>query len=436
MPTTQQLRDQLSSGSLDARAFTSQCLDIIKAREPDIQAWEWLDEQVANQAAQEADDQRQSGSSCGALHGLPIGVKDIIDTAGIPTANGCALDAGRTPTEDAWVVERMKAEGAIMLGKTVTTELAYLSPSKTRNPHDLSRTPGGSSSGSAAAVAAGMVPLAIGTQTGGSVIRPASYCGVVGFKPSFGAIPRCGVLNQSPSLDTLGVFSRDVEGAALLAEALFGFDSRDPATTQRSFPDLLKTALSAPPHAPRLAVVMTPYISLAEKEVPEALRAFAKGLGEHCFDAELPAAFEHVPEIRARINLAEMARNFSHYEKTDRGKLSLEMQESLDAGHQILAPDYLEALDWPATLNTALEPLFERCDAILTPAATGPALAGLKSTGDSVFNGLWTLCGNPAITLPLLTSSIGLPMGVQLVGKRGDDAQLLRTARWLTEQLR
>ena len=187
------MRDQLASGKISALELVERCISRIEAREAEVRAWTWIDFERARAEARSLDAHRDAGGALGSLHGLPVGLKDVIDTAGIPTENGCALDKGRVPERDAFLVERLREAGAIVMGKTVTTELAYFTPGKTRNPHDLDHTPGGSSSGSAAAVADGLVPLAVGTQTGGSVVRPASFCGVTGFKPTFGAIPRRGV---------------------------------------------------------------------------------------------------------------------------------------------------------------------------------------------------------------------------------------------------
>lgn len=241
------LRDRIASGDLSALEVTEACLARIAARDDVVRAWVWIDADHARAQARRLDGLRASGAPLGRLHGLPVGLKDVIDTAGLPTENGCPFDAGRVPEKDATIVTRLKAEGAVIMGKTVTTELAYMQPRQTTNPHNPAHTPGGSSSGSAAAVANGHVPLAVGTQTGGSVIRPASFCGVTGFKPSFGALPRTGVLMQSHTLDTLGVFAKDIEGAALLAEALFGQDAGDPDSAPVPAPRLLETARAAPP---------------------------------------------------------------------------------------------------------------------------------------------------------------------------------------------
>ena len=428
------LRERMASGALSAVDLAQACLAQIAARESEVQAWAWLESDHVLEQARALDAHRQTGRPIGPLHGLPVGLKDIIDTRRIPTENGTQLDAGRVPQADAFVVERLRAAGAIIMGKTVTTELAFLHPSRTRNPHAPDHTPGGSSSGSAAAVAAGMVPLAIGTQTGGSVIRPAAYCGVVGYKPTFGAIPRSGILTQSPSLDTVGVFARSVGDAALLAEALFGHSPADRASQPMPPPRLLKTAASDPPVRPMFAFVRPPGWEGADEQTVLAARELTDALGEYCFEAPLPKLFAEAPSIRERINSAEVAKTYAHYERRGRGQLSDTLMAAMDAGRATSAPDYIAALDWPEVLNAGLEEIFQRCDAILTPATPGPAPAGLGSTGSSIFNGLWTLCGTPAVTLPLLENENGLPMGVQLVGRRGEDARLLRTARWLAAE--
>lgn len=428
------LRDRLASGSLRAVELVEACLHRIAATEPQVQAWAWLDGDHALEQAKRLDAWRVSGRSLGPLHGLPVGLKDIIDTKGIPTENGTPIDAGRVPSEDAWIVARLKAAGAIILGKTVTTECAFMHPGKTRNPVNPAHTPGGSSQGSAAAVAAGMVPLAIGTQTGGSIIRPAAYCGVVGLKPSFGLIPRTGILPQSPFLDTVGVFARSVEDCALLAEVLAGHDPADPATDAVPMPRMLSVAQSKAPVTPMFAFLRPPGWEDADDQMKDALEELAEVLGEQCFEVPL-GGFDEVAAIRQRINFAEMAKCYYGLERRGRDQMSDVLKSAMDEGKAVLARDYLAALDWRRLTNAALDEVFERCDAILCPAAPGPAPEGLESTGTAIFNGLWTLAGVPALTLPVFTAENGLPMGVQLVGRQGDDARLLRTARWLATHL-
>lgn len=428
------LRDRLASGAVSAVALVEACIARIEAREAEVQAWAWFDPRFALDQARALDAHRTSGRAIGPLHGLPVGLKDIIDTTRMPTGNGCAFDEGRTPLRDSFVAERLKAAGAIIMGKTVTTELAFMHPGKTRNPHNIEHTPGGSSSGSAAAVADGMIPLAVGTQTGGSVIRPAAFCGVTGYKPTFGAIPRRGVLMQSPSLDTLGVFASDPTGAAILAEVLFGHDDTDPATRPGPHPRLSETAASEPPLKPVFAFVRPPgWDDVADQETRDAFAELAEALGEQVFDVDLPNIFQGAAAERQRINYAEMSRYYYRYWRDAKEVLGPPTIAAIEEGNAIPARDYLAALDWKPVLNAALDEIFKRCDAILCPAAPGPAPAGLGSTGNSIFNGLWTFCGTPAVTVPILTSGNGLPMGVQLVGPAGNDARLLRSARWLFE---
>ncbi|MSU90147.1 amidase [Rhodobacteraceae bacterium 2CG4] len=425
---TPALRDRLARGELTAADLAERCLDAIAAQEQRVQAWAWIDPGHVRAQARAADRHRADGKPLGALHGLPVGLKDVIDTAGIPTGNGTPLDAGRVPERDAWITARLKAEGAIVMGKTVTTELAFLHPGKTRNPANPAHTPGGSSSGSAAAVAAGMVPLAVGTQTGGSMVRPAAFCGVTGFKPSFGAIPRTGVLEQSPMLDTLGTFGRTPACAALLAEALFGHDPGDRFTAPRPHPRLLAAA-QTPGAMPRLAFVRPPRWADADPDNRAAVEALAQRLG--AAEIALPVDFEQAARIRARINNAEMAACFRRYTERDPAQLSGMMRAAIAEGDAVAAPDYIAALGWRDRLHAAAAPIWDAYDAILTPATLGAAPQGLGSTGDSIFNGLWTLTGSPAITIPVLTAANGLPLGAQLVGRRGEDARLLATAQRL-----
>ncbi|AUH32961.1 amidase [Paracoccus tegillarcae] len=430
-----ELRDRMAAGAVSVVDVVTAHLKRIAETEPTLQAWAWVDGEYVLAQARALDARRKSGAAIGPLHGLPVGIKDVIDVAGVPGENGTAIDKGRVPDKDAALVTRLRAAGAVIMGKTVTTEMAYMNPSKSRNPHDPSRTPGGSSAGSAVAVAAGMVPLAVGTQTGGSVIRPASFCGIVGFKPSFGQIGRTGILPQSPFLDTVGVFARTVEDAALLAEVLAGHDPDDAATDPMPAPRLLQIAIARPPVKPQFAMADLP----APPEVPQQMRAaldeVAALLGDRCERFALPGMFGEAVAIRTRINKAEMAKFFYGYEKRGRELMSPILTEAMDEGKAIPARDYLSALDWREVLNAGLDRLFDRCDAILCAASVGPAPAGLDSTGDPTFNGIWTLCGTPAVTLPLFSDENGLPMGLQLIGRVGDDARLLRSANWLMQHV-
>jgi Asp-tRNA(Asn)/Glu-tRNA(Gln) amidotransferase A subunit family amidase len=429
------MREHLAGGAIGAVELTRACLDRIALREEQVQAWATLDPEHALAQAEVLDVRRKAGLPIGPLHGLPVAIKDIIDTGDMPTENGTVLDAGRRPEQDAWLVARLRAAGAVILGKTVTAECAYIAPGKTRNPHDPGRTPGGSSSGSAAAVASGMAPLALGTQTGGSVIRPASYCGVVGFKPTFGSIPRNGVLRASAYLDTVGTFGRCVEDVALLADVIEGHDPADPDTRPSAPRQLLRTALSDPPLPPLFAFVKTPAWSGIEVDCAEGFAELVEALGERCDEIELPSIFAEGEAAHKRIMQAEMAHNLRHYYDRGADRLAQQTRTLVEQGRQISAADYLAARDWRDTLYAGLGEIFERYDAILTPAVPGEAPVGLQSTGSAAFNVLWSLTGVPAVTLPLLSGANGLPVGVQLVGPRGDDGRLLRSARWLAQTL-
>ncbi|WP_265502782.1 amidase [Paracoccus beibuensis] len=427
------LRDLIASGAISAEAATAACLKRIADTEPKLQAWAYVDGNYARAQARALDAQRKAGRASGSLHGVPVGIKDVIDTARMPTECGTPIMRGRVPSKDAQLVARLRAEGAVIIGKTVTTELAFLEPSRSRNPHDLTRSPGGSSAGSAVAVASGQVPLAVGTQTGGSVIRPASYCGVVGFKPSYGLIGRTGVLIQSPFLDTIGAFARTVEDAALLAEAMSGHDPQDDATTMSPVPRLVDASRQDPPLPPLLAVLSLPG---ADPVMTDALAELREELGDRAHAVDMLLGLAEADTIRRRINLAELSKCYYALERQGRDQMSQRMRDALDEGKTILARDYLAAMDWRQVLNAGLDELLTRCDAILCPAATGPApLLAADGTGSAAMNGPWTLCGVPVITLPLLTDASGLPLGVQLIGRRGDDARLVRTANWLMRRL-
>jgi Asp-tRNA(Asn)/Glu-tRNA(Gln) amidotransferase A subunit family amidase len=435
LPATELAR-RLREGRLSSEELTRACLARIDAREPEVQAWAFLDPEHALRQARAADDLRQRGRPLGALHGLPVGVKDIVDTADMPTENGTVLHAGRKPRQDATIVGLLRAAGAIILGKTVTTELAVYAPNKTRNPHDLERTPGGSSSGSAAAVADGMVPLAIGTQTNGSVIRPASFCGVYGFKPSHGLISRRGILAQSCPLDTVGVMAADLEDLALLAEPLLAYDAGDPDLRPQAAPRLLEVARQQPPVTPTLGFVRTPVWDKAEEGTKAAFAELIEALGERVEEAPLSAPFDDAIEVHRTIMETDLAKSFGKEYARGRDQLSETLRAMIERGQRTLAVDYNRALEQQQLLSAALDPYFDRYEALVTPATLGEAPMGLGATGSPVFCTIWTLCGVPALTLPLLRGGHGLPLGVQLVGRRGDDARLLRTARWLIGTLR
>ncbi len=422
----------IREGRITSTELVEACLARVEEVDAKVEAWAFLDPAHALAQAKAADNHRRQGRPTGPLHGVPIGVKDIFDTADYPTEFGSPLWSGRTPRRDAAAVARLRAAGAVVMGKTVTTEYAYYNPGKTRNPHDPTRTPGGSSSGSAAAVAAGMVPGAIGSQTNGSVIRPAAFCGVVGFKPTHGLIPRTGALLLSRALDHVGVFGRSIADAALLAETLVGFDEEDPDTRPVSHPHFVEIAGSAPPLPPRFAFARTPAWKFAEPVTEQAFAELVETLGDNAGEVDLSMSFERAIELQGLVMAVDMAHNFHRDYEQGRDKLSPVLRALIEKGRQVPAVEYTRALAASANLNAVAESVFDEYDAILTPAAPGPAPRG-TATGNPAFCSIWTYLGTPAITLPLMQDESGMPIGVQLVGRRGNDARLLRTAQWLTE---
>jgi Asp-tRNA(Asn)/Glu-tRNA(Gln) amidotransferase A subunit family amidase len=425
----------IADGEISSEQLVEACLARIRAADPEVQAWQFLDPEHALAQARARDADRREGRSCGPLHGVPVGIKDIIDTMDMPTEDGTVLHAGRTPDRDAAVVALLRAAGAVILGKTVTTECAYFHPGKTRNPHNPAHTPGGSSSGSAAAVAAGMAPLALGTQTNGSVIRPAAFCGVYGFKPTHGLISRHGILKLSRTLDHVGFFARTLEDIALLAEQLVWHDERDPDTRPRARIPFVRTAAEEPPLTPKLAFVKTPVWDRAPAETRDAFAELVEALGAQCEECEIPESLREAWDWQRTIMDAEMAANLDLEWQKGRDRLSEPLRTLLARGREVRAVDYQKAVARLPALHEGFEELFARFDAVLTPSAPGTAPAGLQATGDPAFCTLWTLCGMPALNMPLMRGENGLPLGAQLVATRHDDARLLRTARWLVARL-
>ena len=426
---------KIRNGEISAEELVQACLDRIAETEPTVGAWAHLNPEHALDQARSADAARAQDLAVGPLHGLPVGIKDIIDTADFPTENGTVLQSGRAPDADATLVSLLREAGAVILGKTVTTELAVYAPGKTINPLDAARTPGGSSSGSAAAVAALMTPLAVGSQTNGSVIRPASFCGVYGYKPSHGRISRHRVLGQSHHLDTMGVFARSLEDLALIAEPLMSFDDRDPDMRTVARPKLVATLAEAPPVAPRIAFVRTPVWDRADEATMDAFRELIEQLGQQTYIVDLSPDFDGAHDTHRTICCADIARSFAVFYEDGKGKLSANLVEMIEEGQKIPQADYDAAVERVATYNDELESLFGDYDAILTPSAPGEAPVGLETTGDPAFCTIWTLCGTPAINLPLMQGPDGMPLGAQLVSHKGGDAKLFRTARWLQETL-
>jgi Asp-tRNA(Asn)/Glu-tRNA(Gln) amidotransferase A subunit family amidase len=399
---------RLSRREISAEDLVRDCLARIAEREPIVQAWEVLDAEAALAEARRIDTLRDRPLLCG----LPVGVKDLIDTADLPTAYGSPIHRGHRPSRDAECVRRLRETGAIVLGKTVTTEFAVYSPGKTRNPHDPSRTPGGSSSGSAAAVADGMIPAALGSQTAGSVIRPASYCGVIGFKPTLGAVPLEGVHPLAPSLDTLGFFVRALDDVPLLMSVLSG------------------SPMAIRPGRPRFGFCRTEAWPHASPQTQRAVEEAAKAVGAR--EIELGSAFAGLIDAQIAIMGAEAADALR--EKAEES-LSPKLREFLREGRKV-TPDRLQAAREQAErCRRELEVAFENLDALLTPAAAGEAPEGLGATGDPIFCRIWTLLGVPCLSLPILRGPSGLPIGLQIVGRRGRDGELVAAAASVEQRL-
>ncbi|MDP4595219.1 MAG: amidase [Beijerinckiaceae bacterium] len=425
---------RIAAGTICAEQLMEACLARIADRDPQLHAFAHIDPQRAMKLARQADACRGQGIGTGPLHGVPVAIKDVIDTGELPTEYGSQIFAGRQAAEDAACVRQLRQAGAIVIGKTVTTELASLTAGPTRNPHDPDHTPGGSSSGSAAAVATGMVPLALGTQTAGSVLRPAAYCGIYGFKPTFGLISRAGVLMQSHTLDTVGVLARTIEDIGLAVDCMSAQDPADKDCWPRSSGRLLDILAQEPPVPPLLAFCKTPVWDHAEPDMQDALAELSAELGDRCEQVDLPPAFDDIAETQALIQWAENGWYYGPLYDRAKDQLSKGMQQRLETGFATSAREYLHAVNRRDILYAALEDVFQRFDAIICPAAPGPAPKFEEGTGSPIFNGFWTYLGVPTLSMPLLEAN-GMPMGVQLIGPRRDDGRLLRTARWLERRL-
>jgi len=426
----------LKRGETTSEELVKTYIEQIKKKEKDIGAWEYFDEQLSINQAKKLDEDHQSGRVQGDLHGIPVGIKDIFDTEDMPTSDGTEIHKKNPSWNDCTVVSKLKQAGAVIMGKTVTCELAYYSPGKTKNPYDMTRTPGGSSSGSAAAVASHMVPLAVGSQTNGSVIRPASYCGVVGYKPTKGLISRHLVLQVSRTLDQIGVFSNSVEDAALISEQLMGYDKQDPATSLNPKPKLLLACKQKPPMEPVLAYIKLPFMNELEKDAKEGFEEIKDELKGKIDEVELPEGFRGIIDWHKIIMEADMASSFSKEYKTSKNKLSDKIVQAIERGMKYTSVEYNDALSKVEVANTYFKQFFHDYDVILTPSATGEAPKGLEFTGNPIFCTIWTYCGMPSISLPLLQGKNGLPVGVQLVSSLFDDERLFRNASWLTNKIK
>lgn len=428
-------RAGLEAGDFSAEDLTRACLARVAEREKTVGAWAYLNDDQALEQARGLDKRKQSGEPLGPLHGLPVGIKDIIDTDDMPTECGSALYAGRRPLEDSAVVALLRQAGAVIMGKTVTTEIALSAPGKTTNPHDPKRTPGGSSSGSAAAVGDYMAPLAIGSQTGGSMIRPASFCGVFGFKPTFGSISRRGVNMLARRLDQIGVYGRSVDDLALIGDVLMVHDPADWDMVKKPGRGLVAAVTGETPATPRFAFVRGPVWDQAEADMAAQLEGFVEGLGDLVQDVELEGVFSDIVGCHVTIMNANLAAYLGDAADKNPDKFRTQTLKRIENGRTITAASYIQALTLAEAQTQALDRLFDHYDVLLTPAAPGQAPASLETTGRAVFNGMWTLMGVPAVSAPLLSGENGMPIGVQIVGRRGGDAGVLKAAKWLWNRL-
>lgn len=409
----------LARREIRAENLVRACLERVTARNDDVHAFVQINAVSTLSLARAMD----AGAVRGPLHGLPLGVKDLFDTADLPTGYGSPVYAQHRPAADAASVALCREAGAVVLGKTVTTEFAYFTPGPTANPHNPLHTPGGSSSGSAAAVADHMVPLALGTQTAGSIIRPAAYCGVVGYKPSLGRVMSAGVKSLSPTLDVVGGFGRSVADAALLGAVLTG-DQR-----------LMETQVDG---ALRIGLFPSPCWPQAELDTQRAWEIATAALarnGNACRDVDEPKDFGELIQLQKDVMTFEMARSLSHERLRYREQLSAQLRALLDAGMAISGATHEANLQRTARWRLRVDALFNEHDVLLTPSTTGVAPEGLAATGDPLFCRSWSLLGLPAVHLPFASGPQGLPVGLQLVGRMGEDHKLLAAARWVHERL-
>ena len=426
-----EIADKIRNSDLNSVDLCKSYIEQINKFEKDVKAWAYIDKKLLLEKAEEADNHRRSGKVVGPLHGIPVALKDIVGTYDMPTECGTVLRKGKTESQNAEIVDLLKSAGALIMGKTNTSELAYLAPPKTKNPHDYSRTPGGSSSGSAAVIASHMAPLSIGSQTGGSVIRPASYCGVVGYKPSYGLISRNGVLRTSYNLDHIGVFGKTVEDIALLAKVLIKKDSYDKATIHYSSEFMLDECKKGPMFDPKFIFYKTASWKKVDKKSREAFEYFVKSFKKNIEVFDTPSYFKDIDKHHRIIHESDLANNFQVYYKKSKSKLSKEMQSAISRGMKYSAKEYLDAVDFMDRSYESYKEVFEDYHGVITPSSSGVADKGLKSTGSADFQKIWTYLGLPTISLPLLTGENDLPLGVQVVGDKLDDLRFLGTANWL-----
>lgn len=427
--------DAIASGRLSSVELVQSCLNRIAETDAEIKAWAYLDQDLALAQAAECDRIRKAGYATGRLHGVPVGLKDIVDTRDMPTECGTPIFAKRQPDADARIVERLREAGAVIMGKTVTTELAFVHAAETRNPHNPRYSPGGSSSGSAAAVAAQHVPLAIGTQTNGSVIRPASFCGTFGFKPTRGVISRSGILQTSVSLDQVGSFGRSLGDVALLVDAISGYDQTDPESFARPRPNMATGASAEAPVDPDFAWLDLPFYDRLSDDARDGVEAVLDALGGQVTRLSAADTLADLVAVQARIHEYEICQHLADVFDRSWDQISETLKPFASRGRQIGRAEYEDALAVKASAQTFFADFFAEFDAIVSPSASGEAPVFGGGTGDPIFCTLWTLVGLPCVTLPLLVGNSGLPIGVQLIGPAERDDRLLRTAHWLMQHL-
>jgi len=440
MPNTlslSQAAQQIQSGQLSPVELLNACFERIKNLDDQIKAWVTIHHDNVLKAAQAAQDEIEQGTYRGPLHGIPIGIKDIIYTKGVQTQGGSKFLENFVPETDATVVTRLKDAGAIILGKTATTEYASFDPAETCNPYNTAHTPGGSSSGSAAAVAASMCPAALGSQTGGSISRPAAYCGLVGFKPTYGRVSVHGVLPLSFSLDHIGPLTRSVEDAALVFQTIAGFDPCDPLCSNKEVPDCIeavKTPLEKPPRIGLIRSYFEDHANDAMRGATElAIEAFKAGHAE-VREIVLPKSFKNVHNKHRLIMYAEGAAYHAERYEKNANKFGPNIRELIQEGLLLPAVAYADARKHQLTFRSALRSVFNNVDILITPATPAPAPKGLSSTGDPAFNAPWSHSGLPTIVLPV-TLSDGLPCGIQLIGPEWREDRLLQIAHWCETHL-
>lgn len=421
----------IASGRLSSVELVKSCLARIAETDGAIKAWAFLDEGAALAQAAECDRIRIAGLATGSLHGIPVALKDIIDTAKMPTQRGSVIFEGRQTDHVARLVELLREAGAVVMGKTVTTEFAFVHANETRNPHNPDHTPGGSSSGSAAAVAAMHVPLAIGTQTNGSVIRPASFCGVFGFKPTRGVISRDGILQTSVSLDQVGCFGRSLADVALLTDAIGGYDQRDAVSFARPRPNMSAGAAADAPVTPALAWFDLPFNDRLSDDALDGIDTVIEILGPSVERMAAADTLSDLVAVQATIHEYEIAQHQAEVFETHWNQISDTLRPVITRARTITKTQYDDALAVKTSAEGFFKAFFMDYDAIIAPSAAGEAPTFGNGTGDPIFCTLWTLAGLPCISLPMLVGETGLPIGVQLIGPAEKDDRLLRTARWL-----